>query len=157
MDAFPTELGAQLRALEQMRAPELRALWQCTFGRAQPGWLQRGLLIHALSYHFQEKVLGGLSAVLRRRLRAYADVVQMKGAIGPVARQKIKPGTRLVREWGGETHVVTVLEAKFEYRGARFESLSEIARTITKTRWSGPAFFGLNAKSVKPSERKHGG
>jgi hypothetical protein len=31
----------------------------------------------------------------------------------------------------------------FEYRGKRYQSLSEIAGHITGTKWSGPAFFGF--------------
>jgi hypothetical protein len=57
------------------------------------------------------------------------------------------PGTRLVRSWGGETHSVLVLDEGFEYRGERFRSLSQIARTITSVRWSGPRFFGLKRRS----------
>ena len=55
----------------------------------------------------------------------------------------IKPGTRLIRQWDGETHHVTVCEQGFEYKSERYRSLSEIARLITGTRWSGPLFFGL--------------
>ncbi|MCI0431136.1 MAG: DUF2924 domain-containing protein [Rhodospirillales bacterium] len=63
----------------------------------------------------------------------------------PVA-PRLKPGTRLLWRWGGETHQVTVLEQGFEYRGTTYGSLSEIARAITGSRWSGPAFFGLRKK-----------
>jgi len=38
---------------------------------------------------------------------------------------------------------ILVVDEGFEYRGKRYESLSEIARQITGTRWSGPLFFGL--------------
>jgi hypothetical protein len=48
-----------------------------------------------------------------------------------------------MREWRGETHDVRVLEEGFEWRGARWRSLSAIAREITGTQWSGPRFFGL--------------
>ena len=57
--------------------------------------------------------------------------------------RKIKPGTCLLRHWGGEGHEVRVTGSGYEYRGASFSSLSHIARQITGTRWSGPAFFGL--------------
>lgn len=55
----------------------------------------------------------------------------------------VKPGTRLIREWQGETHEVMVLEDSFVWKGKAYSSLSRIARDITGTRWSGPAFFGL--------------
>jgi hypothetical protein len=37
----------------------------------------------------------------------------------------------------------------FEYEGKRFASLSAIARSITGSQWSGPAFFGLKARGRK--------
>jgi hypothetical protein len=36
---------------------------------------------------------------------------------------------------------VTVLKDGFLYHAKRFHSLSQIARTITGSRWSGPLFF----------------
>ena len=55
----------------------------------------------------------------------------------------IKPGTRLVRTWKGQRHSVMVKENGFDYQGRAFTSLSEIAATITGTRWNGWVFFGL--------------
>ncbi len=57
-------------------------------------------------------------------------------------RQTTQPGTRLLREWGGELHEVTVIDNGFEYRGNSYTSLTAIATHITGTRWSGPRFFG---------------
>ena len=62
-----------------------------------------------------------------------------------VSQRPIKPGTRLIRQWQGKTHTVSVAETGFEFRGSRYRSLSEIARLITATRWSGPLFFGLKS------------
>lgn len=60
----------------------------------------------------------------------------------------LKPGIELVRDWKGRRHIVRVREDGFAYDGRRFETLSEVARAITGTRWSGPRFFGLkDAKS----------
>lgn len=148
MPEFPADVAAQLKALQAMSASQLRGLWQTTFGEPHPVSVHQGFLLRALAYHFQEKAYGGLSASLRRRLLAYAQEVKLKGHIASLARAKIKPGTRLVREWRGDTHVVTAHEAEFEYGGKRYRSLSEIARAITGTRWSGPAFFGLKSAST---------
>ena len=58
-----------------------------------------------------------------------------------------RPGTRLVREWNGTAHIVTVGEdGVIRWNSADWNSLSEVARAITGTRWSGPAFFGLKRK-----------
>ncbi|SHJ18751.1 DUF2924 domain-containing protein, partial [Wenxinia saemankumensis] len=52
-------------------------------------------------------------------------------------------GTRLIREWQGVEHVVTVTADGFEWQGRPYKSLSAIARAITGTRWNGLVFFGL--------------
>jgi hypothetical protein len=67
------------------------------------------------------------------------------------AAPAIKPGTRLIRQWQDKTHVVTVKEQGYEYQGSLYQSLSEIARLITGTRWSGPLFFGLKSSPAKIS------
>ena len=64
-----------------------------------------------------------------------------------------KPGTVLVRDWGGVTHQVKVLEDGIVFRSKRYKSLSEVARVITGSRWSGPLFFGLKAAA---KEQSHG-
>ena len=56
---------------------------------------------------------------------------------------QIKSGARLVREWRGRTHTVTVTEEGFQYDGRHYPSLTQIARAITGAHWSGPRFFGL--------------
>jgi hypothetical protein len=56
---------------------------------------------------------------------------------------QVGPGTRLLRQWQGQMHKVVFASEGFDYRSKRYESLSEIARQITGTRWSGPLFFGL--------------
>ena len=60
----------------------------------------------------------------------------------------IKLGTRIIRQWDGDTHEVTVVKDGYSYRGKHYVSLSAIARKITGTRWSGPLFFGL-----RPSQK----
>ncbi len=61
--------------------------------------------------------------------------------------RKIKAGTRLLREWQGRVHEVTVVKDGFSYQGSTYCSLSEIARTITGTRWNGWVFFALRKTS----------
>ena len=60
-----------------------------------------------------------------------------------VASPHLRPGTRLVREWNGRTHVVDVSEDGFAFDGKTYRSLSAIAKRITGAHWSGPRFFGL--------------
>ena len=55
----------------------------------------------------------------------------------------LRAGTRLVREWNGRTISVEVVDDHFVWNDAPYRSLSEIARAVTGTRWSGPRFFGI--------------
>ena len=53
-------------------------------------------------------------------------------------------GTKLLREWDGTEHTVTVLKDGFDWQGRKYKSLSAVARAITGTRWNGYRFFGLS-------------
>lgn len=55
----------------------------------------------------------------------------------------LKPGMRLVRNWKGQRHSVLVKASGFEYQGEHYSSLSQIANTITGSRWNGHVFFGI--------------
>lgn len=92
------------------------------------------------------KPMSKSTAELEAKLKALT--VKKGGALsaGPVIR--MKPGSRLVREWRGKTHDVLVLEDGFEWNGERRRSLSAIAREITGTHWSGPRFFGLKPRPM---------
>ena len=104
--------------------------------------MSRSLLLRALAYRMQEQVLGGLDRTTLRRLeRAAKDLAAGRKPSSPVP--KIKPGTRLLREWQGVVHEVVILEKTVQYRDKDWPSLSAVAREITGTRWSGPRFFGL--------------
>jgi len=61
----------------------------------------------------------------------------------PAPSLRLKPGATLLRDWQGQTHTVLVRDGGFDYQGRRNTSLTQIARIITGTHWSGPRFFGL--------------
>ena len=113
-----------------------------------PKQISRDLLLRALGFGLQQKAYGGHNASLQRRLRSLAQELRQTGSIAVNSTSSltttIKSGTRLIREWQGAVHEVTVSEDGYVYREQRYRSLSQIARAITGTRWSGPAFFGLN-------------
>jgi len=115
------------------------------------------LLVLGLAYNQQARILGGLSKEARRRLESVMVGLERTGKVDIEVPIRIKPGTRLVREWQGERHEVTVLEKRFAYRGRQFDSLSEVAREITGTRWSGPVFFGLKKVSRSRNDRASAG
>lgn len=145
-------LADQLSSLPRLPKEALRGLWRELFKTDPPLRMRKELILQFVAYRIQEKKLGTLSDSSRRRLAQLAKTIEGNSKTGPSQKPAIKPGTRLIRQWKNEVHTVHVEEGSFEYRGARYESLSEIARLITGTRWSGPLFFGLKVKVIKHSK-----
>jgi Protein of unknown function (DUF2924) len=135
-----TVLG-QIAALKTKSKAELRDMWRELFNR-DPPISGRRYLEDRLAYRLQELHFGGLSDRARRKLDALIDQLEPKAARRRDPGRPIA-GTRLVREWHGVEHHVTVREQDFEYQGRPYGSLSAIAREITGTRWNGWLFFGL--------------
>ena len=146
---MPDDLAIQLDSLPKMSKDALSALWQKLFQTAPPDQLRRQLMVRILTYRIQEQAFRGLSPGARQRLRQMARSLEKDPAAEISAAPAIKPGTRLIRQWQDKTHVVTVKDKGYEYRGSQYQSLSEIARLITGTRWSGPLFFGLKPHPAK--------
>lgn len=130
-------LEAQLDALETMSTAKLKAQWQRVYTCPPPH--TRGLLLLALAFDLQCKVMGKMPSAARSVLR---------NAEHSASRSKPVPsGARLMRSWNGQTYVVeTAEDGTIRWNNREWRSLSEVARAITGTRWSGPAFFGLRAK-----------
>jgi hypothetical protein len=139
-----TELIHSLPTLAKER---LNGLWQDNFGKV-PGKVRRELMLPVLAFRIQEKAYGGLSPETKKRLRQVMESLEPKRRSHQEARNRFMPGTRLVREWKGRTHEVTLTEEGYDYRGKKYKSLSPIACEITGTHWSGPAFFGTRKKEV---------
>jgi hypothetical protein len=137
-----------LTALAQLTPEKLRALWPQWFDRPPPANIHRELLARSLAYRMQERAYGGLCTTTCKKLRALAATLKDNPASDIVKTPRLTPGTRFIREWQGEMHHVTVEKAGFLYRGKRYQSLSEIARRITGTRWSGPRFFGIKTPAT---------
>ena len=133
--------------LGTLKRDQLLTIWREHFANDPPARLRKELMVPLLAYRMQEREHGGLSQTARQRLRDVTEALNGRRPSGPVAGSTYKPGTRLVRSWKGELHEVTVAEPGFAYRGSTYATLSVIAREITGTRWSGPAFFGLREKA----------
>lgn len=142
----PAPLPEHWDDLKTMDRKALADLWQRAFGRPIPPKLYKSMVVMLLGYRLQELALGGLSPQTQRHLNALLPRASGGKAARPVRR--LKPGTRLQRTWQGRAYSVTVMEDGYEYIGKRYASLSVIARTITGTPWSGPAFFGLKVKAA---------
>ncbi len=134
----------RLTALKAMSVKELKAEWETLFNTAAPN-NSRNFLTFRIAYRIQELTYGGPDQPTRRMLNLLADEVE------GVTRRKHQiadprtpvMGTKLIREWDGVEHTVTVLKDGFDWQGQKFKSLSAVARTITGTRWNGWTFFGL--------------
>jgi hypothetical protein len=145
------KLEIRLRSLSKMSNTQLHLEWRDLFKSPPPRQVRRDLLIKFLAYRMQEQAYGGLSPTTRKRLGEFARKLETNPNSELSGAPRIKPGTRLIREWRGQSHRVTVLENGYEYAGKRYSSLSRIACLITGTRWSGPLFFGLKGNHNKES------
>ena len=134
--------SARLAELTTLGVPALRSEWRRLF-RREPPRLSRDQMMRVIAYRIQEIAFGGLPIAVERRLAKLTDAFETQGCIIAPQLPKVKPGARLVREWRGRAHVVSVVDGGFEYGGKTFPSLTAIAVEITGAHWSGPRFFGL--------------
>lgn len=146
-----------LASLAQLTPKQLRVYWLQWFDRPAPAKIRRALLVYALAYRMQERAAGGLTTATRTTLHQIAKAVKSNPVTGAIAAPRLTPGTHVIREWKNERHQVTVEAAGFIYRGQRYRSLSEIARRITGTRWSGPLFFGVTSSITTRRGPRKGG
>ncbi len=143
------DVATRVNTLASLDSAQLRAEWRRLYRSHPPKGLSRDLLIRAIAYKLQERAVGGLGKATLRRLKSVTRKLKAEGKLVSDRRLSLKSGARLVREWGGETHSVLVLEDGFEYRGQRYRSLSQMALLITGAHWSGPRFFGIE-RTPKP-------
>jgi hypothetical protein len=147
----------ELDRIRSLNLEELRLEWRRLY-HGEPPKISRDLLVLALGYRLQEIEHGGLGKSTRRKLQTIAKTLRTTGRVGPTPSLSLKPGARLVREWRGRTHNVTVTEDGFEYAGTSYQSLTKIANKITGAHWSGPRFFGLSAAdAVRPNNERSDG
>ena len=144
----PGGLAKRLSELQLLNSRDLRTEWRRLF-RSNPPNLSRDLLVRAIAYRVQELAQNGLPKSTARKLIRLAAEFGRDGQISADTRPQIKPGARLVREWRGRTHSVTVTENGFTYAGKSYSSLTRIAQEITGAHWSGPRFFGLVKRSTE--------
>ena len=109
--------------------------WHALFHRDPPAHVQVALMRRVMAWHAQHQA----SPFAAKGMTAASMSLTNPPRSGPT----LAPGTRLLREWQGATHEVLALPQGFEYQGKTFSSLSAVARAITGTPWSGPAFFGI--------------
>jgi hypothetical protein len=142
-----TDTEVRIIALEALTTADLQIEWRRLYRATPPTRLSRDLLIRGVAYRIQEQAHGGgLSLSIKRRLRSLSKGADQRGRVAAAPAVTLKPGTKLVREWHGHAHTVSVLDGGFEYQGERYPSLTRIARRITGVHWSGPLFFGIGKR-----------
>jgi hypothetical protein len=148
-----------------MDAAALERRWRRVFGAAPPAGLPPAQRARVIAYRIQAVAYGDLDRDTARALDRLAQAQGQKGQGGdatptsvlPVLhRRGHNPGVTLSREWAGVMHTVQVLEAGYAWNGAIYDSLSRVAQLITGTKWNGPRFFGLRAKTTDSTETRAG-
>jgi len=136
---------------------DLVALWRDLFREDPPRNLSQTFLRRFTAHEMQLRTHGGLPRKL------VADLARLEAGPPRPALPGLQPGSRLLREWNGITHVVDITEAGCLWQGRQFRSLSAVAREITGAHWSGPRFFGLQqagsgqgSGSGRPGKRGNG-
>lgn len=133
------KLSARLVELNRMSRGQLCIEWRRAF-RSIPPELTKDLMVRFIAWKLQVKVSGNLP----RSEANLLDTIAAGGSAGADdAATKLKPGTRIVREWNGRLLCVQVTDVGFTFEERCYRSLSEIASEVTGSRWSGPRFFGL--------------
>ena len=137
-------IPARLAALKTTSTPDLKTQWREMFD-SEPPPFNRRYLESRLAYRIQELAYGGLKPETVKRLEALGEQLDGGDRKKSRIRADLTPivGTRLIREWQGVEHLVTVTADGFDWQGRPYKSLSAIARAITGTRWNGRVFFGL--------------
>jgi len=140
------QILARLTALKTTPTPRLKEQWRQLFDSEPPAFNRR-YLESRLAYRIQELAYGGLKPETVRRLEKLGE--ELDGGRVNIrkrpANDRPVSGTRLIRDYQGVEHCVTVRDNDFEYQGRPYKSLSAIARAITGTQWNGLAFFGLKS------------
>ncbi len=141
-------VALELRHLETLGVEALRELWTRRFRTAPPVIRSGDVLRRLIAWKIQVEAFGDLDTEAYARIRALMRTGRNGAAVASAATVTLKAGLILVREWRGVEHRVLVVDHGFEHRNKRYKSLSEVARAITGTHWSGPRFFGLEPKQA---------
>ena len=145
-------LASEIAALAEATLADLKSRWRVLYDTEPPPRISRDLLTRAVAYRIQEKAFGGLKPSTRRLLVRVAADASARRPIQLTPAPTLTPGSVLLRDWRGTQHQVIVREHDVEFQGKRYKYLSQVARRITGSKWSGPLFFGLKAKAQEHAD-----
>src|SRR6202140_1699919 len=127
--AAAEDLAGEIATLNTLEPAALLQKWNSLFGIDPSPLLARIFMVRAIAYRLQEQRYGGLKPSTQRLLHR---VCEGRADVGKrIPDRRVSAGTVLIREWGGVSHRVTVLDHGVVYRGRRYRSLSEVAGVIT--------------------------
>jgi hypothetical protein len=141
--AVVASVESELAAIQSLSLDQLRQVWREHLGCEPPRFRARDILLRMLAWQLQAKAFGGFDAETERQIREITRPFERDPGHRPKAVRRLSPGVVLVREWKGVLQRVSVEKDGFSHLGQRYGSLTEVARAITGTGWSGPRFFGL--------------
>lgn len=145
-DASSDPIADDLAAIMNQGVDGLRAVWAQRFHCNAPPIQSADVLRRIFAWRIQVEAFGDLDAATALALkRGRGANAKGKTPIQSTGKS-LRNGTILVREWHGVAHRVLTLDKGFEHDGKRYGSLSEVARAISGTHWSGPRFFGIEAR-----------
>lgn len=157
------DIKREIDALSALDIDALRTRYRRLMRKPAPAHLRSWLLVRILAYELQVRAFGGLDSATEKFLDKLTERIEQKRAAAVAQGAVFKPDTKsicalvpavkrparlipgavLIREYAGKEYRVTVVEQGFHWNDVTFSSLSEVAKAITGTNWSGPRFFGL--------------
>lgn len=140
--------------IQAMTLDELRAEWKRRLHKPPPRCRSKDVMRGLLAWAIQAQAYGGLAAETKTLLKQLGHRLERTGRTADLPRSNLMPGAVLTRTWQGQLHKVHVLDRGYSYEGRRYDSLSVVARLITRTRWSGPRFFGLDRRPGQAGQER---
>jgi hypothetical protein len=133
----------EIKNLETLTLNELRSEWANLWKTTPHKHIGRKMLINSIIAKYRDNEMPILShqeqKLLQRKITAFKRNPRQFDNNLP----KLAVGTRLVKDWKGQTHIVTITKEGYEYNRKSYTSLSKIATEIAGSRWNGWVFFGL--------------
>lgn len=152
-------LSTLLATWATMTLAQMRDAWRQRWRAPAPPVQSSDILARMMAWRIQTETYGDLDRETQRQIDELGRRLSDGKPLLPNMGDAPTAGTILTRAWRGQQHSVTAVDDGFVHEGRTYSTLSEIARAITGTRWSGPRFFGLEAErqaKPKPQNARRG-
>lgn len=142
----------RLGSLTKLPLEDLRRQWAIEWGVLPHARIGRLMLEKSLAFKLKQKEGRGFTPEQQARLDFLVKSYRRNAKSFDQGPLGLKPGTKLIRAFKGNQHIVMVKANGFEYAGKLYTSLSAIASQIAGTRWNGKLFFGLKGNKNETTE-----